>query len=223
MKNKLIRVALLAALAALVATPVLAEAGEHQLRARLIYIMPDDGLDGTLQELANDGQTLEVQDDFTLELDYTYFFSDSWGLEIIAAFPTQGVDFAIEGEGDFSFGGIRHAPLTFLGQYHFMPDGNFQPYVGLGINWTIFLDEYGILLSQLAEPDSSSFGFAAQLGADFKIGDDWYFNIDLKYINIETDITLTEDGKDFFGTSEADFGSVEINPFVLGFGVGYRF
>lgn len=229
MTGKLLRIAMLAALAALVATPALAEAGDHQFRTRLIYISPDDDL-SVSQDFKDffggepDG-TLEVESDLTLEFDYTYFFTDAWAMEIVAAFPTQGIEIDIPDEDVpvDSVGGVRHAPLTFMGQYHFMPSERTQPYVGLGFNYTIFLEEYGILLNDVVEIDSSSFGFAAQVGCDFRITDNLYFNIDLKYIQIETGVEIKEDFLDSGFPEQLNAGDLEINPFVLGFGVGYRF
>jgi len=61
--------------------------------------------------------------------------------------------------------------------------------------------------------DSGSLGLAAQAGFDRSIGEDKVFNVDLKYIMIETDV-------DDMGTP---LGTVEVNPLVIGFGFGFRF
>jgi outer membrane protein len=229
MTKKLLQITILAALAALVAAPALAEAGDHQFRTRLIFISPNDDL-SVSQDFKDffggspDG-TLSVESDFTLEFDYSYFFTDNWAMEIIAAFPTQGIEVDVPDNdtGIDNVGGVRHAPLTFLAQYHFMPDAKTQPYVGLGFNYTIFLEEYGVLLNDVVDIDSSSFGFAVQAGIDFQITDNLYFNVDLKYVEIETDLEIKEDFLDSGFPETLNAGTLEINPLIFGFGVGYRF
>ncbi|NIM63434.1 MAG: hypothetical protein GTO30_17875, partial [Acidobacteria bacterium] len=87
------------------------------------------------------------------------------------------------GMGELSLGSVYHAPATVLGQYHFGSEGKTRPYVGAGINYTIFYGESGDL--QLLNLDSGSLGWAVQAGLDKQIGDDKVFNFDLKYIAIE--------------------------------------
>lgn len=196
-----LRLALLVVLGLALATaPALAEAGDFQVRTRLILIEPDDSASGDVSEA-------EVESDVTVEVDATYFFTDNIALEGILATATQEVTL----NGD-SLGSIHHAPATFLLQWHFMPGNTTRPYVGIGLNTTIFYGESGALQNDL-EIDSSSVGYALQVGSDFDINDDVFFNIDLKYAEIETDVKLDGD----------NLGTVEVNPFVLGFGIGYRF
>lgn len=61
---------------------------------------------------------------------------------------------------------------------------------------------------------SDSFGWALQFGVDYKLRDHWYLNADVKKIFLDTDVHLNH------GAIEA---RVEINPWVVGLGVGYKF
>ena len=195
------RILILAA-AALVLVPGIALAGgdgDHMIRVRAIAIEPDGA--GT-----DDLEGLDVEGNFTIEVDFTWFLTDNWAIEAIAATSSQEVVTTL---GD-SLGSAHHLPPTATLQYHFIPDGNVRPYVGLGVNYTMFYGETG-LLSTLDVDDS--FGFAGQFGLDFAMGETMSFNIDLKYINIESDISV--DGM--------PLGTLEINPFVIGFGFGHRF
>ncbi len=202
-------VALVALAAGLATVPAEAAAGDKLLRTRVIYIAPNDGASGILDDVAK----AEVEYDITVELDFSYFFTDNVALEVIFATAAQEVklpglpdEFAV---GD-SIGSVYHAPATFLAQYHFNP-GGMDFYVGAGINYTIFYGESGAI--EELDIDSGSFGYAAQIGVDFPLSENMVFNIDLKYITIGTDVELGGES----------LGEIDVDPFVLGFGVGFRF
>jgi len=59
----------------------------------------------------------------------------------------------------------------------------------------------------------NSFGLAAQVGIDIDFNKNWMFNVDLRYINIETKATIAAVGS----------SNVDINPTVLSVGLGYKF
>jgi outer membrane protein len=99
-------------------------------------------------------------------------------------------------------------------QYHPLPDQRLSPYVGAGINYTIFFDE--------EDGDATSidyenrFGFALQAGVDYALSGNWSLNLDIKKIFLNTDVETTVGGVDI----DAD---VDIDPWIIGIGVGYRF
>jgi outer membrane protein len=218
MRSSLFAAAAICSFAVLMTTaaqPALADAGDWVVRSRLIFIEPDDSADGTLGDPSID---TGVESDVTVEVDGTYFVTDRFAIEGILATAAQEVTLF---GGDVSLGSVYHAPATFLAQYHFLPDGKTRPYVGAGINYTIFYDESGELagngdaglLASSYDLDSGSFGLAGQVGVDFMVGQNTSINLDLKYIQIETDVTA--DG--------ADIGTVEVNPWIFGIGFGYHF
>ena len=106
-----------------------------------------------------------------------------------------------------------------------IPDGRFQPFVGVGLNWTTFFDtsvvpalsDAGITGLDLDD----SFGIAAQVGADWMINDNWLINLDVRWINIESDATLS--GTAFAPENAVQIGTVAIDPFVYAINVGYNF
>ena len=95
----------------------------------------------------------------------------------------------------------------------------------MGLNWTLFFDEgltsdaQAVGFEDLSLDDS--FGVAAQVGADWMIGERWLVNLDLRWINIESDVTVTLD--DGSGPVTGKLGTVEIDPWVYQLNVGYRF
>ena len=194
-------IAPLALVLALPAAPVLADAGDWTVRAGPYLVAPK----------SDNSDLVTVDDGVSLGFTVSYFFSDNWAFEVLAATPfSHDVDLV----GGGKVADVKHLPPTFSLQYHWSNPSSFSPYVGFGLNYTPFFDgsTQGGLAGTNLELDDS-FGFAAQLGADLELNERWSLNLDLRWVNIETDATL--DG--------ADLGTVEIDPFVAGINLGYRF
>ena len=95
-----------------------------------------------------------------------------------------------------------------------MPTSRVQPYVGVGINYTNFFSvktEGPLEGTNLSLGDS--WGLSAQVGVDVMISDSWFFNLDARYISMESKAKL--DG--------ASLGKVKIDPAVYGAHIGFRF
>jgi outer membrane protein len=210
-----------AALLGLPAVASAAERGDFQLRGRVISIIPDDD-SGQITGVAGSG--VDVDSQATVEVDLTWFLSSNVALELIAATAEHDIsgNGTAAGLGKIADAGVL--PPTLTVQYHWNTDGKVQPYLGAGINYTIFYDEDvtpsldGFLMTTSKIDLDESFGFAAQAGIDFMLSDNWFFNIDLKYIDIDTTAVIRDD------TTNAELArvDVDINPFVPGIGVGYR-
>ena len=113
-------------------------------------------------------------------------------------------------------GETRHLPPTLSLQYHFMPDNKWRPYVGAGLNYTIFFEEdtKGGLDGLDLELDDS-FGFSAQVGVDVDITENLYLNAEVRYMDIDTDVKL--------GGADLPMGkTVEIDPWAIGLNIGFR-
>jgi outer membrane protein len=225
MKNSLKR-ALPAAIAltlGLSAMPAAAyEAGDWVVRGRIINVNPNDDSSAVLvggSPVAGSG--VSVNDDTTLELDFTYMLDPHWGLELILGTTKHEAD--ATGAALSSLGTVVEAgvlPPTLTLQYHFSPSSNIRPYAGVGINYTHFYDESveGVIDQAGASADfDDSWGLAAQAGVDVDINKDWFVNFDVKYIDIDTDATLKGTT---LGTVTVD---ADIDPWVWGIGIGTTF
>lgn len=194
------------------AAPAMAhDAGTWVLRGGVGMVMPDDPA-ANLEE----GIDLIVDDGTSFIFGGTYFFSPNWAIDILAAAPFKH-DIKVEGFGEsIKIGEVKHLPPTVSMQYHFLPDGKFQPYFGLGVNYTIFSSES--IDPEVADSldVDSTVGVAAQLGADVVLNENWVLYFEARYINIEPDVTLSAGG-------ESETVGIDINPFVLGLGFGYVF
>ncbi len=152
----------------------------------------------------------EVDSSTNLGITFVYMLSNNLGLELLAALPFEH-DITVEGMG--KVGSTKELPPTLSLQYYFNPESKFRPYVGAGLNYTIFFNDTTIpSLGGDLELDDS-FGLAVQAGFDYDINDKWFLNADIRYINIETTATI-----EAVGSSD-----VEINPTVISVGIGYKF
>lgn len=208
MSPKKIRFAIVLALASgLFAGTVQAyEAGDIILRFGPYSIFPkSDNLD------VAPGTTLDVENAYSLGVNFTYMATRHIGLYVLGAIPFKH-DIKLSGAGEVA--STWHLPPTFTVQYHFMPEGKFRPYVGAGFNYTWFFNEKtkGVLTGTTLHLDNS-FGLAGQVGADFDITPDWFINVDVLYIDIDTKAKL----------GSGNLGTVKIDPWVFGLNLGTRF
>lgn len=198
----------------------MAAQGDWLVRLRGIVVAPTEDTSGIMPDLT--AGSVEVDNAVVPELDFTYFLTDNIGAELILATSPHGINGtgAIEGLGEVA--DVMVLPPTLTLQYHFMPNGAFRPYLGVGVNYTIFYSEDASdslvdALNGATDVDlDDSFGVAFQAGVDVPINDRWFINADVKYIQIDTDATLTTG--DTVRTIEVD-----LDPIVAGVGVGFRF
>jgi outer membrane protein len=141
------------------------------------------------------------------EVDISYFFSPNWAAELVLTYP-QKQDVTLNGT---NIGSFKHLPPTLTVQYHFTPAATVSPYVGAGVNYTRI---FGVdLLNGAGHLDNSSVGLALQAGVDFKLDKNWLLNLDVKKVQIRSDVSV----------SGMQVSRVKIDPWLVGIGVGYRF
>ncbi|WP_374381483.1 OmpW family protein [Dongia sp.] len=185
-------------------------AGDFMIRLRGIGVIPRDNADidpiGGDTELSNTGMP---------EVDFTYFFTDNIAVELIASTTHHNVSAKGTSAGDVDLGDVWLLPPTLLAQYHFFPKSRFSPYVGAGINYTIFyaVDEAKNSIAKDVDYENS-IGWALQIGADYRLDDHWYVNADVKRLFLDTDVNINNGGV------KAD---VDVDPWIFGMGIGYKF
>ncbi|MBV1875465.1 MAG: outer membrane beta-barrel protein, partial [Cycloclasticus sp.] len=188
--------AILAALGlTVVATPALSyEAGDILVRGRVIMVDPQDDSGRVKIDGSSVGGTgVSVDSDIMPEIDFTYMLAPNWGLELILAYSEHDV-----GSSGLALGNVAEVkvlPPTLTLQYHFAPNSDVRPYVGAGLNYTHFFSEdvKGPLNPGGADIDlDDSWGLALQAGVDIAVNEDWFVNLDVKYIDIDTDAHITD-------------------------------
>ncbi|WP_312186493.1 OmpW family outer membrane protein [Sphingobacterium sp.] len=193
-----------------------------QMRLRGVVVMPTESAN-----INTIGGDIDINTKLIPELDFTYFFTKNIAAELILGTTkhkvnTVGSDLTAIGgssSNNVDLGSVWLLPPTLTAQYHFLPDGPIKPYVGAGINYTIFYSVNAGPTVKNVKYDNA-FGFATQLGLDIKLSDKYFLNLDAKYILLKTDVNV--DGSNLAPNLSIP-AKVDINPFLLGFGVGMKF
>lgn len=194
---------------AMLTAPVMAGEGDWLVRLRGIHVSPSES--ATITPI---GGTVTIDTATVPELDISYFLTDNIAVELILATTKHSPQAVGTLAGDVPLGSVYLLPPTLTVQYHPMPNEKFSPYVGVGVNYTIFYKEEAPTVTVTDIDYSNKFGLAAQIGADYYVNGDWFINADLKKIWLKTDVSMNA------GTINAD---VKINPWIFGIGFGRSF
>ena len=180
------------------------EAGTILLRLRAVEIAPD------VSSHVNIGGKVSITDAIIPEADITYFLSEHFAVEAIAGTDKHSIYY----NGSTKLGSAFLLPPTVTLQYNFDQIGPLLPYVGAGPNYTFFYDKSHGALGKLHLTDG--FGFALQIGTDIPLGDSGAFlNVDVKRLFLSTTSV-------FDGAPPTVAAHVNINPWLIGAGVGIR-
>jgi len=188
-----------------------AQFSKWQIRVRGVIVTPDDR--ATIEVIGGDS---DISTTLIPELDLTYFFTENIAAELILGTSKHDVSAAGTSAGDLDLGSVYLLPPTLTVQYHFTGH-DFKPYVGAGLNYTIFYNEDEGPVVDSMDYDNS-IGFALQLGVDYNLDDNWFLNLDIKKLFLSTDVTV--DAATALGATVV--ADVTIDPWLIGFGVGYR-
>jgi outer membrane protein len=196
-----------ASLAPIAAHAQAAEENPWMLRVRAVDLLFQNGQTG-IASSAN----IKAKDQWIPEFDVSYFFTKNIAAELVLTWPQQ-VNITA---GGANVGKVTALPPSLLAQYHFTDLGAFKPYVGAGINYTIFGNRqnfYGGGAGLQIEP--SSVGFVGQIGMDYMLDKNWGLNVDVKYATMATNVQAVDGG--------ANLGKLTLNPWMPAVGVTYKF
>ncbi len=183
----------------------IAQENPWMVRVRATHLNWDNGQTATVQAL-----DINAKDKTIPEVDISYFFTKNIAAELVLTYP-QKVDVRA---GSTTLGNVKALPPTLLAQYHFTNFGPLKPYVGLGVNYTRFSQRDHMVYAGTPSVETSSFGGAAQVGADYMLNKNWGINLDVKYIQIKTDVNHSSLG---------NLGELKLNPIATSVGVTYKF
>lgn len=188
-----------------------AEAGTWSVRLRATYLDTADKSDAfSALGLSFASGAVEVESKFIPELDVAYWFSPNLSAELVLTVP-QKHEVSLKGVG--SLGTFKHLPPCLLAQYHFSPQGKFQPYVGAGLNLTLISSVKLKVATVPLDLESSSVGVAAQAGFDYDLGNGQFLNVDLKKVGIRSDVLA----------GGARLTTARVDPWLISVGYGWRF
>ncbi|WP_300002938.1 outer membrane protein OmpW [uncultured Cedecea sp.] len=190
------------------------QAGDFFMRAGTATVRPTTSSDDVL----NMGE-FSVSNNTQLGLTFDYMVTDNFGIELLAATPFRHkVGLGPTG----TLATVRQLPPTLMAQWYFGDaTSKWRPYVGAGINYTMFFDNKfndtgkGAGLSNLSV--KNSWGAAGQVGVDYMLDKNWMLNMSVWYIDIDTKVKFDA------GAAGRQSIDTKINPWVFMFGAGYTF
>lgn len=220
MRKTLIATTLLATAAA---TPAAFahQAGDIIVRAGAIHLSTNESSSTVkINGSKVPGAKATLNNDTQLGLNFAYMVTDHVGIELLAASPFE---LTAKGKGALAgekLGKFKALPPTLSAVYYPMNKASaFQPYVGLGVNRTLFFNEkanksggYSAMRVQ------NTWGWAAQVGADYMLTDNLMLNGQVRYIDMSTKARVDAAN----GTATAKV-KLDVKPVVYMLGLGYKF
>lgn len=179
------------------------------VRVRGLAVIPDAS--GKISQVP--GSEVRITTSGIPELDISYFFTPNIAAELVLGVTPH----RIRGTGALAgidVGKTWLLPPTLTLQYHFTDFMPFKPYVGAGVNYTIFFRQRaagGVIQSLDIK---NEFAPAIQFGFDYMITKNWGINVDAKKLWLRPSVVLN---------GGALTGRVHIDPWIVGGGVAYRF
>lgn len=173
-----------------------------QVRLRAIDVVPEES------SSVNIGGKIHADNAVVPEVDLTYFFTQNIAAELIAATSKHDLKY-----NTTDLGHAWVLPPTVTLQYHFTPDNALSPYIGAGLNYSVFYGEDAATGFSNLKVDNGV-GVALQAGADYWVNKNWGFNVDVKKLWLNVDAQVNN------GAVTAD---IDMDPWIIGAGVSYRF
>jgi outer membrane protein len=207
-----------AAMACMIALPAAAQqddvrgkqAGDIVLGFSVLGVLPQSG--GRVDAV---GGKPEASDTVTLQVDVTWFATPNLSLNLIAATTRHDVNVRGSALGDVELGRVWLLPPTLTLQYHPLPQSRFSPYVGAGINYSVFYNEGGSRSAAISKVDvENSWGWALNVGVDYELTPHWGVNFDVKKLFLRPDVSVN---------GGAIGARADLDPWIIGAGVRYRF
>ena len=188
--------------------------GEWRARLRATYIQPEASA-----QITTIGGSVDISKMVIPELDFTYFLAKNVSANLILGTSRHKVTATGTKLGDVELGKVWLLPPTLTFAYHIPVAKGVLPYVGAGVNYTIFYGKKnGPAIADMTY--KNKFAFAAQLGADFDVSKKWFINVDIKKIGLKTQNDVTTVPAAGGATVHSD---TKINPWLFSLGVGLKF
>ncbi|WP_241665451.1 OmpW/AlkL family protein [Teichococcus oryzae] len=186
------------------------QAGDLLLGFGLIGVLPEKG--GRVDAI---GGKPEASDTVTPQLDLTYFVTPRLSLNLIAATSRHDVKVGGSALGEVDLGRVWALPPTLTVQFHPLPQSRVSPYVGAGVNYTVFYGEGGGRTPPVSKVDvENSWGWALNAGIDYEVAPNWLINVDAKKLFLRPDVSVN---------GGAIGARAELDPWIIGAAIRYRF
>ena len=187
--------------------------GNWLIRLRALAVVPDEK-SSSISIIG--GRVSDISSTVVPELDFSYFFTKNIASELILATTRHSVKATRTALGPLDLGKVSLLPPTLTIQYHFFePEHKVRPYVGAGINYTLFYhDDAGPVASSISY--ENSFGPVLQAGLNIGLNEHFSINFDVKKVYIDSDVHVR-------ALDSSMKTHVDINPVLYAIGIGYHF
>jgi len=196
------------------------KAGDFIVRGGITIVDPASNKAGVFLDGADSGLEVSVKDNSQLGLNFVYFYDNNFAIELLAATPFKH-KLKLHSGDVTTLAEVSQLPPTLSILYYFDSNSAFKPYIGAGINYTIFFeDSFTTTYENAGFSDldlDGSFGLSLQVGTDYQLNKKWSLNTSARYIDINTDASFKVGGA-VRGTT-----SVEVDPLVFSLMLGYKF
>jgi outer membrane protein len=213
-----------------VKAPPVAAWNPWMIRLRALVVDPRDAT--TFDQLP--GGNAHWSTSVVPELDITYFFTPNIAAELILGVTphratgkgivTGGAAPGLNMDG-LPIGKTWLLPPTLTLQYHFTNFGAFKPYIGAGVNYTVFFSEKaantpgGSPSVRITSLDvHNAFAPALQAGFDYMIDRHWGINVDVKKLFLRPNFDASVNNGAIPLT-----GKAKLDPWLIGAGLTYKF
>jgi outer membrane protein len=139
-----------------------------------------------------------------------HLFTQNFGVEVQTAFPYSH---KIKAYGE-EIGKFKAMPVNVTALWHFIPDAQVSPFVGAGLNYTVFSKEKSDFVSKF--DIKNTFGAQLRAGLDVNFTKQLVGTFDVRWTKLKPKASF----EDEWGRIT---GKESFNPWTLGVSVGYRF
>lgn len=161
------------------------------------------------------GMDAETPGDGTATLGLSFFITDAIAIEAWGSVDPFDHDVAFAGGRERGFN-VDQQVAALSAQYHFDISDTFRPFVGLGYHRTNFsgesaFDDGPLAGSRVGIGDAE--GAMGTVGVDFLTGEHWFARTDLRYLQSDAGVFV----------DDTYVGDADIDPWIVGVGLGARF
>ncbi|MDE7548073.1 outer membrane beta-barrel protein [Acetobacter fabarum] len=200
--------------------------GDFMVRLSGVGVLPQDRdsnvkLNGQTLNGVHTSTTNQAMPELTVE----YFITDNLSVDLIATSTRHEV--AAHGAavgGTLDVGSAWVLPPTVTFAWHFRPNKRFNPYVGVGATAMWFHSMHGALHGTQLNSGFTG-GPAVNVGFDYQLVGNWFFNADVKQIFVR--MHAWEKGAPIDGLAGRAGSHItaheSLDPTVVSAGIAYRF
>jgi outer membrane protein len=188
------------------------EIQHFQVKVGVSAILPEEKA-----SIATIGGDVNISNEYVPTLQLEYYFTNNISAELLCCMARHDVVAENTALGRVDLGKVSHFPPTLTAKYHWTNFGQVEPYLGVGVNYSRFFDNKAPSSGPVTSVSyKSSTGPALQAGLDYRLDKHWSLNFDVRKIWIKTDVDVRAGATDIPA-------KVDVNPWVVTVGTGYRF